>query len=115
MPKRFLLERCTAMTLVTLLALTVVSRDAAAQATASTACKDGTTTAARGRGACSGHGGVDRSATKSAQQAAPRASTTAPVTCNDGSTSKSGRGACSHHGGISNGAPLPPAASPSRA
>ena len=33
-----------------------------AQATAALTCKDGTTSTATGRGACSGHGGVDRSA-----------------------------------------------------
>jgi len=46
-----------------------------AQATAALTCKDGTTSTATGRGACSGHGGVDRSAksaksTKSATKAA---------------------------------------------
>lgn len=38
-----------------------------AQATAAVTCKDGTTSAATGRGACSGHGGVDKAA-KSAKQ-----------------------------------------------
>lgn len=33
-----------------------------AQATAAVSCKDGTTSSATGRGACSGHGGVDKSA-----------------------------------------------------
>src|SRR5690242_13157861 len=46
-----------------------------AQATAALTCKAGTTYTATGRGACSGHGGVDRSAksaksTKSATKAA---------------------------------------------
>jgi len=36
-----------------------------AQATAAVTCKDGTTSAATGRGACSGHGGVDKSAKSS--------------------------------------------------
>ena len=39
-----------------------------AQATASV-CKDGTTSAAAGRGACSGHGGVNAKATKKAMKA----------------------------------------------
>jgi len=39
-----------------------------AQATAALTCKDGTTSTATGRGACSGHGGVDKSA-KSAKAA----------------------------------------------
>jgi hypothetical protein len=33
-----------------------------AQATAAVTCKDGTTSTATGRGTCSGHGGVDKSA-----------------------------------------------------
>jgi hypothetical protein len=89
-----------------------------AQATASV-CKDGTTSAATGRGACSGHGGVDTKATASAKKAAseqkkaatkatakaePKApsaeKTAAQVTCTDGTTSPAGRGACSHHGGV---------------
>jgi hypothetical protein len=43
-----------------------------AQATAAATCKDGTTSTATGRGACSGHGGVDKSAKsrKSATKAA---------------------------------------------
>lgn len=45
-----------------------------AQATASITCKDGTTSAATGRGACSGHGGVDKSAkaTKSSSKASTK-------------------------------------------
>jgi len=39
-----------------------------AQATAALTCKDGTTSTATGRGACSGHGGVDKSAAKSAKR-----------------------------------------------
>lgn len=44
-------------------------QSAGAQATASI-CKDGSTSAAAGRGACSGHGGVDAKATKKAEDAA---------------------------------------------
>jgi Protein of unknown function (DUF3761) len=40
-----------------------------AQATASVACKDGSTSSATGRGACSGHGGVDKSAKSSSKAA----------------------------------------------
>ena len=88
-----------------------------------TACKDGTTSAAAGRGACSGHGGVapapKRAAvaaakveTRTAKAAAKVETRTAKaaakvaaaqVTCIDGSTSASGRGACSGHGGIDRG------------
>jgi hypothetical protein len=79
-----------------------------AQATGSI-CKDGTSSAATGRGACSDHGGVDKSATsqakkvvKAEQKAELRSAkaTGTAVTCTDGSTSNPGRGACSHHGGI---------------
>ena len=41
----------------------------ALQAQATTMCKDGTTSAATGKGACSGHGGVDKSAKKKAAKA----------------------------------------------
>ncbi|HKN65817.1 MAG TPA: DUF3761 domain-containing protein [Gemmatimonadaceae bacterium] len=44
-----------------------------AQATAAVTCKDGTTSAATGRGACSGHGGVDKAAAKSAKRSAKTA------------------------------------------
>jgi hypothetical protein len=72
-------------------------------------CKDGTTSAHSGRGACSGHGGVDKSAAAgsgTSAAAAPAADPAAPaagsaVKCKDGTTSAhSGRGACSGHGGV---------------
>jgi hypothetical protein len=44
----------------------------------STTCKDGTTSAATGKGACSGHGGVQK-ATKSKPAAAATAATPAPA------------------------------------
>lgn len=96
---------------------------AGAQATASV-CTDGSSSAASGRGACSGHGGVDAKATAKAMKAAKaQAKATAKaaeksakaevkatkaeakvaasmVTCTDGSKSEGGRGACSGHGGI---------------
>jgi hypothetical protein len=98
-----------------------------AQATA-TKCKDGTTSATSGRGACSGHGGVDKTATKTVAKTAKAQEKTAKTvvnktagtqvtsTCADGTTSNAtGRGACSGHGGIkgaevtkkSTGAPVP--------
>jgi hypothetical protein len=70
-------------------------RPLSAQAVASV-CKDGATSTASGRGACSGHGGVDAAKTA----AAKAASAPAQVTCADGTMSPGGRGACSHHGGI---------------
>jgi hypothetical protein len=88
-----------------------------AQSTASTpvVCNDGTTSAHGGRGACSGHGGVNKAASSggTAPAAAPAAAPATPaasgsssggggpVTCKDGTTSPhGGRGACSGHGGI---------------
>ena len=85
-------------------------------------CKDGSTSLHGGRGACSGHGGIDKSATAAggasaqgsssagAAGASSSGATAAPssaggatktVSCNDGTTSThSGRGACSGHGGV---------------
>src|ERR1043165_9192680 len=75
-----------------------------AQAAASV-CKDGTTSAATGKGACSGHGGVDAKATSAAKKAEKKAEAStkkaekaeekaaAQVTCTDGTMSKAGRGA----------------------
>jgi hypothetical protein len=76
-----------------LFALIAVASPARAQ-TSGSVCGDGTTSAATGKGACSGHGGVDAKATAAAKKPANT------VTCADGSSSKSGRGACSGHGGI---------------
>ena len=83
------------------------------RADAQSTCKDGTTSAAKGRGACSGHGGVAPAPKRAAVRAAKadvRAAKTASkvaeaqVKCTDGSTSAGGRGACSGHGGIDRGA-----------
>jgi hypothetical protein len=95
----------------------------AADSSASTTCKDGTTSTATGRGACSGHGGVQKAATTKAAPAAPAAAAPAapaepaasgtPSTCKDGTTSMAtGRGACSGHGGVqkaTKGKPAPDA------
>lgn len=99
-----------------------------AQAAAATICKDGTTSVSSGRGACSGHGGVDRKAvsrqkkvvkseTKAAKAVAKRTAGAQVTTiCADGTTSNStGRGTCSGHGGArgaeatskATGAPIP--------
>jgi len=74
-------------------------------------CKDGTT-GPGGRGACHGHGGIDKSAGSAAAPAAAPAPAPAPaaaaekptVTCKDGTTGPGGRGACHGHGGIDKGA-----------
>ena len=98
-----------------------------AQAAASI-CKDGTTSTATGRGACSGHGGVDKKAvshqkkivkqeTKAAKAVTrTTAGTRVTTICMDGTTSNAtGRGTCSGHGGArgaeatskTTGAPVP--------
>jgi hypothetical protein len=97
------------------LALPVCAAD-----TATTTCKDGTTSTATGRGACSGHGGVQKaaSAPAAAPAAQPKSSTAsksaptakagntdptgATAKCKDGTYSKSQHhsGTCSSHGGV---------------
>src|SRR5260221_9453999 len=102
---------CTTGITLTFFALLSTSTSGA-QATA-TKCKDGTTSATSGRGACSGHGGVDKTATKTVAKTAKAQEKTAKTvvkhttgtqvtsTCADGTTSNAtGRGACSGHGGI---------------
>jgi hypothetical protein len=91
-------------------------------------CKDGTMSTA-GRGACSHHGGVDKSAgtaspTKTTpasvdadedKKVAPKSAPTAApamVRCKDGTTSEQGRGACSHHGGVDKSSGAAPMAAP---
>ena len=91
------------MTIIRLtLALVLVSAPAWAETSASTVtCKDGSTSKG-GRGACRGHGGVDK--TKSGGGDAGTAAAPAPaettVTCQDGTQSHGGRGACRGHGGV---------------
>jgi hypothetical protein len=120
--RRFLLGALVGT--VTLLSAASLS----AQAAAATICKDGTSSLSSGRGACSGHGGVDRKAVthqkrvvKSetrAAKAVTRRMAGAQITtiCADGTTSNStGRGTCSGHGGARGaeatsrvtGAPIP--------
>jgi len=103
-----------------------LAQEAGTTASAPVICKDGTTAAHGGRGACHGHGGIDKSksaggAAESApptaaapvKSAAPAASgESGPVTCKDGTTAAhGGRGACSGHGGVNkSAAPAAPAA-----
>lgn len=95
-------------------ALGFVALDSAYAQSTATICKDGTTSAASGKGACSGHGGVSKKATAKTKAVvkkevkaakvdakATKGATVAVVTCGDGTTStNTGRGACSHHGGV---------------
>jgi len=120
------------------LALALLSSYAVAQAPAADAaasgvvCKDGTPSAKAGRGACRGHGGIDKTksaaapATPAASTKAAPASAAAPATaaaasgvvCKDGTPwPKAGRGACRGHGGVdkTRGAAAAPAAAPSGA
>ena len=94
---------------VLMFALTLPSH---ADSTATTTCQDGTTSTAKGKGACSGLGGVQKVTTAGAPAAATPAPAAAAATaappagatakCKDGtySTSKSHSGACSKHGGV---------------
>lgn len=100
----------------TLLAFAAASFVALSHASAQKApavCKDGTTSTATGRGVCSGHGGVDKSASKAAKKTVKREEKAAKAVvkrtkgaqvttlCSDGTSSNtSGRGACSGHGGV---------------
>jgi len=84
----------------------VPAQATSAAAASGVVCKDGTTSAKSGRGACRGHGGVAKSTASSRSQSAPTAAATAAtgLTCKDGTTSaKSGRGAGSGHGGLAKG------------
>jgi hypothetical protein len=83
------------------LAIVLGSSAAFAQGAKGSVCKDGTKSEASGRGACSGHGGVDSAATAAAAKAAKsKGKAAAQVKCTDGTMSKGGQGACSGHGGI---------------
>jgi hypothetical protein len=108
-----------AMLAAALLAAPVVSLAQDTSSSTQVTCMDGTTSPHGGRGACSGHGGINKSASTSTSSTAPApaASTTpaaaaapastataATVTCNDGTSSKGGRGACSGHGGVNKSA-----------
>ena len=86
------------------IAASIFSAGLALAATAATVtCKDGTT-GPGGRGACRGHGGIDKSASSGSTKSAPTAAAEPEggntVTCKDGATSKGGRGACRGHGGV---------------
>ena len=64
----FISQACGLLLCMALLAAPAVS--GAADPTTPVTCKDGTTSPHGGRGACSGHGGIDKAATKAANQAA---------------------------------------------
>jgi hypothetical protein len=64
--------------LAVLFAIPLLALPARGQAVA-TVCKDGTTSATSGRGACSGHGGVDKKAAKQSASAAKAEKKATPV------------------------------------
>src|SRR5437764_9296850 len=69
-PSRFsMLRALSYRSLVLASAIALAPLALNAQATASVTCRDGTTSSATGRGACSGHGGVDKSAKASTKAA----------------------------------------------
>jgi hypothetical protein len=109
------------------LMIVALSLPALADSGTPTNCKDGTTSTATGKGACSGHGGVQKTpaaadtAAAPASAAAPAAATAmtaapaktpasaastdptgATAKCKDGTYSKSTHkaGTCSNHGGV---------------
>lgn len=71
----FSLRKClfTVAIAGTAAAFSISTAQGQGQATSTTVCKDGTPSAASGRGACSGHGGVDKAATSKAKKAAKAA------------------------------------------
>jgi hypothetical protein len=133
---RIAIHRVLAVLVVGVLGLAGVAA-AKDKAPTTVICKDGSTDEG-GRGACRGHGGVDKAATKAkaggeadkAAEAKPakaekakveEADAGAMVTCKDGSQSKGGRGACRGHGGVDKSggakaaAPVTPAVAPATA
>ena len=65
-----------------------VAAQATAKATAQSVCKDGTTSAAKGKGACSSHGGVDSLATAAAHKSAKATKARAEAAKVSGDSSK---------------------------
>lgn len=97
------------------LAFPIVSnaQDAATSGTAAATpkCKDGTTATKTGRGACSHHGGVDKSAAGSSSSGGTSGGGSSPSTASSGSASTAAPAAPAHT--TPTPAPTPPAAGPS--
>jgi hypothetical protein len=120
--KTFPLVRLIVPSLVLVLSSFAMQTAGAQAAAAPTSCKDGTTSSATGRGACSGHGGVQKASssapaapttmapsttTSKSTAATPKSTgntdpTGATAKCKDGTYSKSKHhsGTCSKHGGV---------------
>lgn len=110
---RITARRLYAGTITATIAALVLSASSINAQAAAVVCKDGSTSSASGRGACSGHGGVNKSASKAAAKTVKReekaakavakktAGTQVTTLCSDGTSSTAtGRGACSGHGGV---------------
>ena len=69
----FSLRKCLYTAAIAVAAVGFSVNTTQGQGTPTTICKDGTTSAASGRGACSSHGGVDKAATSKAKKAAKTA------------------------------------------
>jgi hypothetical protein len=114
--------RWTASLSAAALAIILGSSAAFAQGGKGSVCKDGTKSEASGKGACSGHGGVDSAATAAAAKAArAKGKAAAQVTCTDGTLSKGGQvrapdmadqEGSGHHKAAAKKAPAPPAKKP---
>jgi hypothetical protein len=109
------------ITVASLVAAPLLAFAMATPSFADTTCKDGTTTTSTGKGTCSGHGGVQKSAAAAATPAPAVPAAAAPATpaapasgatttCKDGTTTAStGKGTCSGHGGVQKATKAKPA------
>lgn len=105
-------QACGLLICAALLAMPAVS--GAADASTPVTCKDGTTSPHGGRGACSGHGGIDKAATKAASQGAASAGASSNGSSGVGNASSgsTGAGSSSGAGGAAAPAPAPAPGSP---
>jgi len=84
-------QACGVLICAALLAMPAVS--VAADASTPVTCKDGTTSPHGGRGACSGHGGIDKAATKAAAGASTTGSASSGSTAGASSPAAGGAAA----------------------
>lgn len=96
-------QACGLLICAALLAMPGMS--GAADASTPVTCKDGTTSPHGGRGACSGHGGIDKAATKAASQGTGTGGSSSSSTAGSGSTGSTGNASSSAAGGAAAPAP----------
>ena len=84
MNNRYIMSLVAAPMVILTLALPAYAADG----TAPTTCKDGTTSATVGKGACSGHGGVQKAPKTSTKKATETAATAAPAAAPAATTTK---------------------------